>query len=82
MRVKLLVIGKTDDNELSKLIQKFNKRLIDMSIFRLKQYQMSKNQKSLLKNNKKKKKANLSLVKFHRLTDYFYLMKMGSCLIQ
>jgi len=72
MRVKLLVIGKTDDNELSKLIQKFNKRIDRYVNFSIETIPDVKKSKKLSKEQQKEKEGELIISKISS-TDRLFL---------
>jgi len=58
MKIKLLVIGKTDDKNLNQLIENYQKRLQHYIGFQLEVIPDIKNVKNLVRFNKKKKKEN------------------------
>ncbi|MCL4113558.1 UNVERIFIED_CONTAM: hypothetical protein GTU68_011210 [Idotea baltica] len=73
MTIKLLAVGKTDNNELQKLISTYESRLQHYIKFELEIIQDIKNSKNLSENQQKEKEGELILKKLNN-TDILVLL--------
>ena len=73
MKIKLLVIGKTDDKSLQSLMQLYEKRIKGFVGFDFDVIPDIKNTKKLSENQQKQKESNLLLVKLN-ISDYVVLL--------
>ena len=77
MRIKLLVIGKTDDRNLNELISVYQKRLQHYISFQLEVIPDLKNAKNLSKNQQKEKEGELILSKIQNTDQMILLDEKG-----
>lgn len=77
MKIKLLVVGKTTDTELIKLIENYRKRLTHYVNFEIKVIPEIKNAKSLTVEQQKEKEAELLLDKFEINDEIILLDEKG-----
>lgn len=77
MRIKLLVIGKTDDRNLNELISVYQKRLKHYISFQLEVIPDIKNSKNLSKDQQKEKEGELILSKIQNTDQMILLDEKG-----
>lgn len=77
MRIKLLVIGKTDDRNLNELISVYQKRLQHYISFQLEVIPDLKNAKNLSKDQQKEKEGELILSKIQNTDQMILLDEKG-----